>query len=258
MAGSLGDGTHSNPEMGFRRAHRTTIGRHMAETRVSRYAGDRAGIATYMLLCVVWGSTWLVIKVGYGGLGPLTVASVRFLLAGLILSIGMPLLKARWPRSAVEWGLVIWVGVILFGADYGLIYWSEQFIDSGLAAILFAMLPLVTIVFAHMYVHGDRITPPKLAGSMIAFVGVVSLFADRLRVDVSQSGPMLAMIGSTICAAAAGVATKRHGGALHPAALNGPAMLVGSVALITVAVVSGEHPGLPPDGRTWMAIGYLA
>jgi drug/metabolite transporter (DMT)-like permease len=216
------------------------------------------GIATYVLLCVIWGSTWLVIKVGYGGLGPLTVASLRFLLAGLVLSVGMPLLEARWPRSAVEWGLVIWVGVILFGADYGLIYWSEQFIDSGLAAILFATLPLVTIAFAHMYVPGDRITPRKLAGSVIAFAGVVSLFGDRLRVDVSQSGPMLAMIGSAICAAAAGVATKRHGGALHPAALNGPAMLVGSVALIAVALASGEHPRLPPDGRTWMAIGYLA
>ena len=230
----------------------------MAEARVSRYTGDRMGIATYVLLCVIWGSTWLVIKVGYGGVGPLTVASLRFLLAGLILSIGMPLLKARWPRSAVEWGLVIWVGVILFGADYGLIYWSEQFIDSGLAAILFATLPLVTIVFAHMYVPGDRITPRKLAGSLIAFVGVVSLFGDRLRIDVSQSGPMLAMIGSTICAAAAGVATKRHGGALHPAALNGPAMLVGSAALIVVALASGEHLRLPPDGRTWIAIGYLA
>lgn len=230
----------------------------MAEARVSRYTGDRMGIATYVLLCVIWGSTWLVIKVGYGGVGPLTVASLRFLLAGLILSVGMPLLKARWPRSAVEWGLVIWVGVILFGADYGLIYWSEQFIDSGLAAILFATLPLVTIVFAHMYVPGDRITPRKLAGSLIAFVGVVSLFGDRLRIDVSQSGPMLAMIGSTICAAAAGVATKRHGGALHPAALNGPAMLVGSAALIVVALASGEHLRLPPDGRTWIAIGYLA
>jgi len=230
----------------------------MAETRVQRYTGDRMGIATYVLLCVIWGSTWLVIKVGYGGLGPLTVASLRFLLAGLVLSIGMPLLKARWPRSAVEWGLVIWVGVILFGADYGLIYWSEQFIDSGLAAILFATLPLVTIAFAHIYVPGDRITPRKLAGSLIAFVGVVSLFGDRLRVDVSQSGPMLAMIGSAICAAGAGVAMKRHGGALHPAALNGPAMLVGSGALIAVALASGEHPRLPPDARTWMAIGYLA
>src|SRR5262245_64907890 len=97
---------------------------------------DRLALATYTLLCLIWGSTWLVIKVGYGGLGPLTVASLRFMLAGAMSTMLMPVLGARWPSGRVEWLLVLWVGLVLFTADYGLIYWSEQFIDSSLTAIL--------------------------------------------------------------------------------------------------------------------------
>lgn len=230
----------------------------MAGVLPSAPVRDRFAIATYVLLCLIWGSTWLVIKIGYGGLGPLNVAALRFLVAGLLLLVLMPIIGARLPRTRVEWLVILWVGVVLFAADYGLIYWSEQFIDSGLAAILFAMLPLVTIAFAHVYVPGDRITPRKLAGTLLAFVGVAALFGDRLRIDTAQAWPMLAMIGSTICAAAAGVATKRHGASLHPAALNGGAMLLGAAVLTIAATAAGEHPRLPPDARTWLAIGYLA
>src|SRR6185503_11973053 len=126
--------------------------------------------ALYILLCVIWGSTWLVIKVGYGGLGPFTVAALRFLLAGVVLAIVLPLVGARWPRRRTEWMLVLFVGVVLFGADYGLIYWGEQFLDSGLTAILFATLPLMTVAFAHLYIPGDRITARKLAGTLLAFL----------------------------------------------------------------------------------------
>jgi drug/metabolite transporter (DMT)-like permease len=219
---------------------------------------DTLGVATYVLLCFIWGSTWMVIKVGYGGLGPLTVAGWRFAVAGLIMSALMPVLSARWPQGRVEWLLVSWVGLVLFAADYGLIYWSEQFIDSSLTAILFATLPLATIAFAHVYIPGDRITPRKLAGTLLAFVGVAALFGDRLRIDASHGGPMLGVIAATVCAAAAGVASKRHGGSLHPAALNGPAMLIGAAGLMVAAFALGERPRLPSALETWLAIGYLA
>jgi len=230
----------------------------MTSTAADTRTADRFGLVTYALLCLIWGSTWLVIKIGYGGLGPLTVAGLRFLLAGVILAVLMPLLGARWPAGRVEWLLVLWVGVVLFAADYGLIYWSEQFIDSSLTAILFAMLPLFTIAFAHLYIPGDRITARKLAGTLLAFIGVAALFGDRLRIDAAQSGPMLAVIASAVFAAAAGVATKRHGASLHPAALNSTAMLVGAAVLIVAAIARGERPHLPPDTNTWIAVGYLA
>ena len=217
-----------------------------------------ASVALYVLLCVIWGSTWLVIKIGYGGLGPFNVAALRFVIAGGVLAVIVPVLGARWPRSRGEWLLILWVGMVLFGADYGLIYWGEQFLDSGLTAILFATLPLITVAFAHLYIPGDRITARKLTGTLLAFVGVVALFGESLQVDFNTLGPMAAIIVAAVCAAAAGVASKRHGSSLHAAALNAPAMLVGGIVLAVAAIASGEGLRVPSDAKTWAAISYLA
>lgn len=215
-------------------------------------------IALYALLCAIWGSTWLVIKVGYGGLGPFTVASLRFFIAGATFAALVPLFRARWPRGRLEWALVTFVGVVLFAGDYGLIYWAELYIESSLTAILFAILPLITIAFAHVYVPGDQVTPRKLAGTLVAFVGVVALFGDHVRLDAAKTAPMLAVVAATVCAAAAAVASKRHGATLHPTALNAPAMLIGAVVLLIASWIAGEDVRLPNDTGTWGAVLYLA
>lgn len=215
-------------------------------------------VALYVLLCLIWGSTWLVIKIGYGGLGPFNVAALRFLLAGLVLTPVVPALGARWPVGRTEWNLVLVVGLVLFAGDYGLIYWGEQFLDSGLTSILFATLPIVTMALAHVYMPGERVTSRKLGGTLLAFSGVVALFGDRVRLDPANAGPMLAIVISTVCAAAGAIASKRYGLQLHPAALNAPAMLVGAVALGGVSLVAGDGLRLPSDLATWSAVTYLA
>jgi drug/metabolite transporter (DMT)-like permease len=75
------------------------------------------------------------------------------------------------------------VGLLMFAGDYGLIYWAEQYIASGLTAVLFATLPLMTLFIARAYIPGERITTGKLGSSVLALVGTVALFADQLRVD---------------------------------------------------------------------------
>lgn len=215
-------------------------------------------VALYVLLCLIWGSTWLVIKVGYGGLGPFNVAAVRFLLAGVVMAVITLAVGARWPRSRVEWVLVVVVAVMMFAGDYGLIYWSEQYIDSGLTAILFATLPLITIVAAHVYLPGERITASKLIGTLLAFAGVMALFGDHARVDGRQLWPMLAVIAAAVCAAISSVATKKHGQTLHPAALNAPSMLIGSAALAVMSFAAGDGFALPRNAESWGAVLYLA
>jgi drug/metabolite transporter (DMT)-like permease len=148
-----------------------------------------------------------------GGLGPFTVAALRFLIAAAVLSVIVPAVGARWPRGRAEWTLVLVVGVLLFGGDYGLIYWAEQYIDSGLTAILFGTFPLATMIAAHVYVPGEQLTPRKITGGALAFIGVVTLFGDRLNVNASALWPMAAVIAAVVCAAISNVATKRHGGA---------------------------------------------
>ena len=217
-----------------------------------------AGVALYALLCLIWGSTWLVIKVGYGGLGPFNVAAVRFFIAGSVMAAMIPVVGARWPRGRVEWRLIAIVALLMFAGDYGAIYWAEQYIDSGLTAILFATLPLITIGVAHLSLPDERITPLKLIGTVLAFLGVSALFADHARVDAQQVWPMLAVIAGAVCAAVAAVASKKHGAAMHPAALNAPSMLIGAAALAAASYVNGDGFALPADAATWGAVLYLA
>jgi drug/metabolite transporter (DMT)-like permease len=217
-----------------------------------------AGVALYLLLCLIWGSTWLVIKVGYGGLGPFNVAAMRFIVAGVVMAMMVPAAGARWPRGRGEWRLIAVVALLMFAGDYGAIYWAEQYIDSGLTAILFATLPLITIAVAHLSLPGERITPLTLAGTLLAFLGVVALFGDHARLDLRQRWPMAAVIAGAIMAAIASVATKKHGEALHPAALNAPSMLLGAAVLAAASYAKGDGFRLPPDAATWGAVLYLA
>ena len=160
----------------------------------------RWGVPLYVLLCLIWGSTWLVIKVGYGGLGPFNVAALRFFIAGVVMTVAAWMTRARWPRGGREWRAVVAVGLLMFAADYGLIYWAEQYIESGLTAVLFATLPLVTLFVARAYLPGERITARKLTSSLLALVGTTALFADRLRLDSNAVTPMLAVLaGRRLC-----------------------------------------------------------
>jgi drug/metabolite transporter (DMT)-like permease len=216
------------------------------------------GPAVYALLCLIWGSTWMVIKIGYGGLGPLNVAALRFFLAGIVMALVAGWTGARWPRGRVEWVAVGVVGLLMFAGDYGFIYWAEVYIESGLTAVLFATLPLMTLFVARAYIPGERITARKLASSLLALGGTFALFADRLRLDSSAIGPMLAVLAACVCAAIASVVSKRDAHDIPPETLNAPSMLIGAAALLAASFARGEGPGLPGDAATWTAVTYLA
>ena len=218
----------------------------------------RWGTPLYTLLCLIWGSTWLVIKVGYGGLGPFNVASLRFFLAGAVMAAAAWWTGARWPRGAREWTAVAAVALLMFAADYGLIYWAEQYIESGLTAVLFATLPLMTLFAARAYLPGEHITARKLASSVLALLGTLALFADRLRLDAAAVQPMLAVLGGAVCAAIAAVVSKRDAHDIPPETLNAPSMLLGAVVLLAASLARGDGFRLPVDGATWAAIVYLA
>jgi drug/metabolite transporter (DMT)-like permease len=214
--------------------------------------------ALFVLLCLIWGSTWLVIKVGYGGLGPFNIAALRFVLAGAIMTALVPVLRVRWPRGREQWSVVLVVGVFLFALDYGLIYWAEQWLESGITAVLFAVMPILTAIAAHVYLPEEPMTPRRLGGALVAFLGVVALFGDSLRLDPDLLWPMAAIVASAGFAAAASVYAKRHAAALHPAALNAPAMLVGALLLAAMSLATGDGLALPREPTGWWAVAYLA
>src|SRR5262249_16950238 len=116
----------------------------------------------WLILCAIWGSTWLFIKLGLADLLPLPFPAITLLLAWLILTGIILARRTHWPRGGNEWALIAVVGVLQFSLNYGLVFWGEQHISSGLAAVLQSTFPAFGLVIAHFYLPYERITLPKV------------------------------------------------------------------------------------------------
>jgi drug/metabolite transporter (DMT)-like permease len=152
----------------------------------------------YAAMCLIWGTTWLVIKVGLHYLPPVTGSGLRFLIAGLVLFV---VARARGdllaPRD-VPWKLVGVLGVFLFGLNYALVYVAETRLDSGLVAVLFATFPFFMFGFGRI-LGGEKTTPLVVAGATIAFAGVAIIsLGGQLR-----ASPLFALAAIASAASAA-------------------------------------------------------
>src|SRR5215470_12004087 len=116
----------------------------------------------WLVLCGIWGSTWLFIKLGLADLPPLTFAGIRFVIACAILFFIIRFRQLRLPRVRNDWILLAAAGILSFGLNYGLVFWGEQYISSGLAALLQATLPAFGLVFAHLYLPAERLSCAKI------------------------------------------------------------------------------------------------
>src|SRR3712207_3583293 len=151
----------------------------------------------FLLLCCIWGSTWMFIKLGLRDLPPISFAAARFLLATAILWAIVAARGSRLP-SGREWLLLAQTGVLAFGLNYGLLFWGEQHISSGLAALLQATIPVFGMLLAHPYLPGERLNARKLAGALLGVGGVGVIFSHQLGAEGA-----MALWGSTAVVAGA-------------------------------------------------------
>ena len=126
----------------------------------------------WLILCGIWGSTWLFIKLGLRDLPPITFAGIRFVIAAAILVLLALISRAPWPRSRRDWSVIAITGTLQFALNYGLVFWGEQYISSGLAAVLQSSFPAFGLVIAHFYLPYERITTKKAFGVLLGVLGV--------------------------------------------------------------------------------------
>lgn len=197
----------------------------------------------WLLLCLIWGSTWLFIKLGLNDLPPITFASIRFVIACAIL---FAIIKARGlslPRTRADWTLLAVTGVLSFSLNYGLVFWGEQYISSGLAALLQATIPAFGLVIAHFYLPDEQMTPVKILGVLMGVAGVGVVFSNQL----SVAGPRAlagcgALVFGSACAAYANVLVKARGAKLDPAVLAGGQMFFGLIPLLSIGIPLEGNP----------------
>ena len=217
-------------------------------------------IAAFLLLTLVWGTTWAVIRVGLAGIPPFTGVTLRFAIAGGLLFALAPRLGVRFGRSRRE--VLLWVtnGLLSFCISYSVVYWSEQFLPSGLTAVLFATNPLFVAALAHFALPGERLSAAAAAGLLLGFAGVVVIFSDDLRLLGGERvrEAALVMLVSPAVSAVSSVAIKRWGRGIHPLSLSAVPMLLCAVVMAPVAAIA-EH-GVPVvfDARSLAALFYLA
>src|SRR5688500_14881126 len=129
-------------------------------------------ILVWLILCLIWGSTWIFIKVGLEDLPPIAFASSRFLLGVAILLVVLGVQKIPFPKTASEWKLIGMTGVLQFSINYSMVFWSEQYITSGLAAVLQSMITVFGLVLAWIFLPNERITKLKVFAVLLGIVGV--------------------------------------------------------------------------------------
>jgi drug/metabolite transporter (DMT)-like permease len=197
----------------------------------------------WLLLCLIWGSTWLFIKLGLSDLPPFTFAGLRFVIGSAILFV---IIKARGislPRNRTDWVLLATTGVLSFSLNYGLLFWGEQYISSGLAALLQATIPVFGLVIAHFYLPNEQLTPVKIFGVVMGVAGVGVIFSNQLSVAGPRAlaGSAALIVGSA-CAAYANVLVKARGANLNPAILAGGQMFFGLIPLMLIGIPLEGNP----------------
>ena len=134
----------------------------------------------FITLGLIWSSSFLWIKIGVQEIGPMALVAFRMLF-GALTAAGIAIYqKVEWPRDWKTWGIYAILGPTSLAIPIFFISWGEQTIDSAVASILNATVPLFTIVIAHFWLHDDKMTAPKVLGLLIGFAGVVLLFSEDL------------------------------------------------------------------------------
>lgn len=189
-----------------------------------------------VVLCLIWGSTWVVIKGGLRDLPPFTSAGARFAIAALIMIAVAALLGQREGGKKPPVWLWIIQGTTNFAMSYGIVYHAETVLPSGLVSLLFGVYPMLQALSGHFFLDGERLRPLQWLGFVAGLAGLVLLFRTDLRgfgPDGVPTGlllflsPISVVIGTTL--------VKRYGGGVSSIMLNRNGMFVGAGLLLGVA-----------------------
>ncbi|MDQ4086416.1 MAG: EamA family transporter [Pseudomonadota bacterium] len=216
----------------------------------------------FLLITLIWSSTWIVIKDQLGVVPPVWSVSYRFIIAGAVMLVIARLGGARVALGRGGHGLALLLGLLQFVVNYNSVYIAELYITSGLAAVVFALLVVPNAILARLF-FGARITRRFAVGSAVAMAGVALLFIQEMRHTAISSGAVLAGLGFTLLAVlAASVANVMQLAegvrARSVAAMLGWAMLYGAAADAAIAWATAGAPVMEYRLSYWLGLIYLS
>ncbi|MGC4001434.1 MAG: EamA family transporter [Anaeromyxobacter sp.] len=212
----------------------------------------------YLGVAVLWGSTWMVVRIGLDALPPLLFAGVRMALAAALLA-PVALRGGHWREVlGPHRGRVAVVGLFQIALPYGLLFLAQQWVPSSLSAVLFATFPIWVAIVARLWLPEERLTPLRLLSVAVGIAGVVVLQAPHLS-DLEASGRLAAgsalVVLASMVVAVANVVARRHLTAVSPLALTTGQTAVGGVLLLAASFAL--EFGRAPAAVTAPAVGAL-
>ena len=212
----------------------------------------------YGLLVLIWSSTWVAIKIGLEDCPPLLGAGVRFAAAGLVLLAIAAVQRRRLLRT--DWVLAAVLALAPFAFAYGLVYWGEQYVPSGLAAVLFGILPLYTALLGTVLLPDEPLRLPLLVGVLIGIGGLSLAFLESVELGAAEKAALgaTALALAPLGAALGSISQKRRAAELDAVVLNGWAMLVGGLLLLPLSALSEDWGDFVWSAESVGSIAYLA
>ena len=227
---------------------------------MARTREQQLGLLAWLTVCVVWGTTYLAIRVALESVPVALLAGLRWTAAGLLLSLTIPLAGHRLP-SRREWGGIAVIGLLMTVTGNGLVVWAEQFVASGLAAVVIAMVPFWSVFVEAVLPRGERLTARVLGGLLLGFSGIVVLVWPQLAASGSQGASflmgILALQGACLGWALGTSYMKRDRSRSSPLAASAVQMLFGGLMLLVIGSMMGEWGRLEFTPRSAAAMLYL-
>jgi drug/metabolite transporter (DMT)-like permease len=212
----------------------------------------------FTLLGTIWSASFLWIKIALAEVGPITLVAFRVLF-GLTFAAGAVFLtRAAWPRTLGGWFPFLILGLTSVAIPFMLISWGELSIDSAVAAILNATVPLFTVIIAHLFLGDDRMTMQRVIGLLVGFSGVIILLSKDINSNVNNTilGQLAVILASLFYAASSVYARRTTQNA--PGLVRGAGPLVSATLAMWIAVLLVERPfKLPGLPLTWIALLWL-
>jgi len=209
--------------------------------------------AAFAVCCAIWGSTFLAISIGNDALAPAWAATLRLVLAAVLLFGWMLVRRQPMPRGAALRTALIY-GACQFGINLPLLYWGEKLIPSGLAAVLYATTPMSTALIARA-LGMEPLTVPKAIGALGSFAGVVVLFSGTLSGPVAPLGLLAVFVAATV--SAIGSIVLKRGPRQSAIASNAVGSAIGAVMAGAASVALGEAHVVPATAATLLPLLYL-
>jgi drug/metabolite transporter (DMT)-like permease len=219
----------------------------------------RAYVA-WIIVCFAWGTTYFGIRVALETVPVALLAGLRWLAAGAILAAALPALGQRLPHPRT-WGPLALAGALLIVVGNGGVVWAEQYVASGLAAVMVAMVPFWAVMVEAVLPRGERLTPRTLTGLTVGFVGIMVLVWPELA-SGGRDGRLFVAGVVALQIACLGWAlgtsyTKRTASLGPPLAVSAMQMLLSGAMLIGIATLTGEWSRLAFTARSMAAMIYL-